>query len=434
VRSTLRSPRLRRILIAYTVNRLGTWFGVIALMVAVYDHTHSAVAVSVTLFAAQALPAFVVPAVVARVEASRRRSELSGLYLFEAVATAAIAVLLSHFSLPAIVLLAALDGTAALAANALLRAELARAARGEVETPGLDASRREEQAQKAERAANAALNVGFSATFVLGPVIAGAVVASAGAAAALYIDVASFVICGAFLLDLHPHVEEAEGDSVRARLRAGMQHINDAPLLRAMFIAYGIALIFLYSAAPIEVTYAKATLHSGDRGFGLLLTAWGAGAVLGSLVFARSLKRSLGVMLGVGVAAIGAAYLGFWAAPSLAVACVAAFVGGLGNSLEVPSLVSLVQRLTPQRLQGRMMGAVESLNAFGLAIGLPIGGLLTVLGTPRLAFLLVGLGSVATALVLIRIGSADAPPPVDAVDPVLASRDPAEEASTQSVS
>jgi MFS family permease len=435
VRATLRSPRLRRILTAYTVNRLGTWFGVIALMVAVYDHTHSAVAVSVTLLAAQALPAFVVPAVVARVEASRRRSELSALYFFEAVATAAIAVLLSHFSLPAIVLLAALDGTAALAANALLRAALARAARDEVDTgAGPDAPAREEQAQEAERTANAALNVGFSATFVLGPVIAGAVVASAGAPAALYIDVASFMLCGAFLLDLHPHVEEAEGDSVRARLRAGLQHINDAPLLRAMFLAYGMALIFLYSAAPIEVTYAKATLHSGDRGFGVLLTVWGAGAVLGSLVFARSLKRSLGVMLGAGVAAIGAAYLGFWAAPSLAVACVAAFVGGLGNSLEVPSLVSLVQRLTPQRLQGRMMGAVESLNAFGLAIGLPIGGLLTVLGTPRLAFLLVGLGSVATALVLIRIGSADVPPPGEDVDPGLAARDQAEEATAQPLS
>ena len=105
----------------------------VALLVAVYDHTHSAIAVAALLFAGQALPAFVVPAVVARVEASRRRSELSALYFFEAVATAALAVLLWHFWLPAVLLLAALDGTAALAASALLRAEVARAARDQVE-------------------------------------------------------------------------------------------------------------------------------------------------------------------------------------------------------------------------------------------------------------------------------------------------------------
>ena len=61
--STATSPlrsRLRRILAAYTVNRLGTWFGLVALLVAVFDHTHSALAVAALLFAGQALPAFLV--------------------------------------------------------------------------------------------------------------------------------------------------------------------------------------------------------------------------------------------------------------------------------------------------------------------------------------------------------------------------------------
>ena len=61
---------LRRIVAAYTINRLGTWFGLVALSLAVFDHTHSALAVAALLFAGQALPAFVVPALVARVEAS----------------------------------------------------------------------------------------------------------------------------------------------------------------------------------------------------------------------------------------------------------------------------------------------------------------------------------------------------------------------------
>jgi MFS family permease len=245
--------------------------------------------------------------------------------------------------------------------------------------------------------------VGFSTTFVLGPLIAGAVIAAAGASAALFIDVGSFVICGALLLDLHPHVEEAEGNSVRARLRAAWQHINQAPTLRHLLLAYALALIFLESAAPIEVAYAKTTLRVGDRGFGLMLAAWGVGAVLGSVIFARALRRSLGAMLAVGAFAIGLAYLGFAAAPSLALACVAAVVGGVGNGLEVPSLISLVQRLTPQRLHGRLIGAVESIDALCLAIGLPLGGALVALSSPRVAFLVVGLGGTLASLALFYV-------------------------------
>jgi MFS family permease len=401
-------------LAAYTINRLGTWFGVVALMLAVFDHTHSAVAVAALLLAGQALPAFVVPAVVARVEASARRSELSGLYFFEAAVTAALAVLLWHFWLPGVLLLAALDGTAALTTSSLLRAEVARAAREQVEGPvhagaadgarsGAAAADTEDVAQEAERKANAALNIAFSTTFVLGPVLAGAVVASAGAPTALFIDVGSFLVCGALLIDLHPHVEEAGGESVRGRLRAAWRHINEAPSLRGLLLADAVALVFFEAAAPIEVTYAKATLHVGDRGFGLLLTAWGLGTVFGSLVFARSLRRSLGRMLSAGAFGIALAYLGFAAAPSLALACIAALIGGVGNGVELPSLISLVQRLTPQRLHGRLMGAVESLNSLCVAVGLPLGGVLVAVSSPRAAFLVLGVGTAATSLVLLRI-------------------------------
>src|ERR1039458_402352 len=202
--SPLRSSRLRRILVAYTVNRLGTWFGLVALSLAVFDHTHSALAVAALLFAWQALPAFLVPAVVARVEASAHHSALAALYFFEAIITAALAVLLWHFWLPAglllvallfaweslptvpgssvvarveasahhsalaalyffeaiitaalavllwhfwlpaVLLLVALDGTAALAASALLRAEVARAGRDQVAGQRDDAMRSHE--------------------------------------------------------------------------------------------------------------------------------------------------------------------------------------------------------------------------------------------------------------------------------------------------
>jgi MFS family permease len=416
---------LRRILAAYTVNRLGTWFATVALSLAVFDHTHSALTVAALLLAWQALPAFVVPVIIARVEASPRRSELSGLYVFEAVATAALVVLLAHFWLPAILLLVALDGTASLAASALLRAELARAAREQVELApagaagaddGLTGGRSaapgetpaasvtaEPAAHEAERKANAAINVAFSVTFVLGPALGGAVVAAAGTPAALWIDVGSFLICGALLIDLHPYVEEAGGDSVGTRLRAAWRHINDAPALRTLLLVEAVALIFAESAGPIQVAFSQATLHAGDRGYGLLLGTWGAGAVLGSLVFARSLRRPLGTLLSVGTLAVGLAYVGFAASPSLLLACIASLIGGIGNGVELPSLTSIVQRLTPSQLHGQMMGAVESLTALCLAIGLPLGGLLVLLSSPRAAFLVVGLGAVAASAALFRL-------------------------------
>jgi predicted MFS family arabinose efflux permease len=427
VRSPLQSARLRRILAAYTINSLGTWFGLVALLIAVYQRTHSALAVGALVFAADAVPAFVVPAVVAWVEASRRRSELTGLYLFEAVVTALLALIfLLHFSLPAVLLLAALDGTAALTGSALLRAEIAHAAREHVQAQiglagGLAGGEDrqpadapvEEQAHEAERKAHAARNVAFSVTFVLGPALGGVLVALAGVPAALFVDVGSFLICGALLLDLHPHVEEAGGDSVRARLLSAWRHINEAPSLKGLLLAEAVALVFFETGAPIEVTYVEATLRAGSSGLGLLLAAWGAGAVLGSLVFARLIRRSLSRMLSVGTVAIGLAYVGFAIAPSLALACVAALVGGVGNGLQLPSLISVVQRITPQRLQGRMMGAVESLGALCRAIGLPLGAVLVVLSSPRTAFLIVGLGAVATTAALLRLSSGAPRPDTD---------------------
>ena len=202
--SPLRHAELRRIVAGYTVNRLGTWFGFIAMAVVVFDHTHSAIAVASLLIASQVLPALIVPALVARVETSTRRGELTRLYLFEAATTGAlIALVLWHFSLPAILLLVALDGTAALAASALLRAAAARSARDWVRTsqaPGTQGASIDELSAAAERRANAALNIGFAVTFTLGPALAGVVVPTLGASAALAIDMVSFAICGALLV------------------------------------------------------------------------------------------------------------------------------------------------------------------------------------------------------------------------------------------
>jgi hypothetical protein len=344
--------------------------------------------------------------VVARVEASPRGGELSALYVFEGAVTIALALLVGHFWLPIVLLLVALDGTAALTANALLRTEAARAARDELVAAPSGAGVDQDEGsrvQAAERRANAALNLAFSATFVLGPAAAGALVAGAGAATALFIDAGSFLVCGALLTDLRPHIEEAGGESVAARLRTAWRFINDVPALRALLLIQGAALIFFESAGPIEVAYAKATLHAGDGGYGLLMAMWGVGVVVGGIVFARAASDSLVAMLSAGTLAVGLAYVGFSLAPTLALAAVAAVVGGVGNGVQWAPVISSVQRLTPPGLQGRVMGALESIGALTPAIGLSLGGVLVALTTPRIAFLVVGVGAAVTTIGFARL-------------------------------
>jgi Major Facilitator Superfamily len=425
VARTLRSSRLRRILFAYTVNRLGSWLGLVAASLAVFDHTHSALAVAALLFAWQALPALLVPPLVARVEASTRGGELSWLYLFEALATGALALFIWRFSLPGILAVAVLDGATALAATALLRSEVARTAR---EQPVQDSRNTaatgvpdgaEPDAQEAERSANAALNIAFSISFVAGPVVGGAVTAAAGAPVALLIDVATFLLCCALLLDLHPHVAESAGDGVRARMRSAWDHVNAAASLRALLIANLLALVIVQAGSPIEVAYVKATLHGGDGGYGLLVTVWGAGAVAASVLYAVASAVPLRVTLSAAIFLLGSAFVGFSVAPSLALGCVAAFVGGAGNGMYVPSFISLVQRLTPPNLHGRLMGAVESLDGLSLAVGLPLGGALVALSSPRTAFLALGCSTLAITIAYVRLtltGAEATKPHADAGD------------------
>jgi MFS_1 like family len=130
---------------------------------------------------------------------------------------------------------------------------------------------------------------------------------------------------------------------------------------------------------------------------------WGAGSVIGSVIFARAAANALSVLLAAGTLAVGLAYVGFAAAPSIWVAFPAALLGGTGNGVQWASLISAVQRLTPPALHGRLMGAVESLGSLCPGIGLALGGGLVALSSPRGAFLAVGLGAVATTASFIGL-------------------------------
>ncbi|HEX4837355.1 MAG TPA: MFS transporter [Solirubrobacteraceae bacterium] len=401
-----KSPRLRRILFAYAVNELGTWFGYVALALGVYDHTHSAIATAGLFVARGLLPALLAPVLVARTERSSRGGRLAWLYLLEAVLTVALAALLWHFWLAGVLVVVTVDGIVAVAATALVRASAARVAVVETRagaSSDLDRGAQQAATEAAQREASAALNFAFMGTLAIGPAIGGALVHAVGGPVALLVDALTFLACAGLLLRLSTHIEEPSGDSIRTRLLAAVQHLRAVPALRVLFVTEAIAIVVFASVEPVEVLYAKSTLGAGDLGFGLLVAAWGVGAALGAVVFARSVRRPLGPMLTGGTLLVGLAYLGFAVSPTLVFACGSAVVGGIGNGIQWPSLISAVQQLTPAALHGRLMSAVGSLNALCPAIGFALGGGIAALSSPRVAMAVAGTVATLATVAFLRL-------------------------------
>ena len=387
---------LGRIVAAFTVGQLGWWFALVALQVAVYNRTHNLIAAASVLVVG-VIPALFAPAVVARVELSRRRGGLAAIYVVQAACGAVLAAVVWQFSLPAILLFVILDGSVAYAGRALLRSLAA--TEGERSIGGTGGSG---TASDGVHRANAALNISLALCGVIGPALAATAVAGFGAPIALLIEAGCFLASATLVLDMRPHVEEAKA-SVRARLAAARQYLRSASRLRALIVTEVVAMVFFYTAIPVEVGYTKTTLHSGDLGYGALLAAWGVGMVVGSLLFTRA-ARWLWAMLVAGTLAVGFAYIGYAAAPSLAVACVAAVPGGIGNGVQWAAFLGIVQELTPRRLLGRVMGVVEGTASIAPVLGYALGGVIGRV-SPRLALLTAGASAVALAASFLRIGS-----------------------------
>jgi hypothetical protein len=380
----LKLPGFRHLAFAYTVNELGNWLGEIALAVLVFEETGSPLATAALFLGMQFLPALFAQGLVARVEVARTRLILPAIYAAEGATFVALAALADNFLLVAIIGLAALDGSLALAGRALTRAAAAAVLKPAGQL----------------REGNALLNIGFTAAGALGPAAAGLVVAGFGVQAALLADATSFLLVAVTLLSARslPSIR-AEPSPWRARLREGLGYVARSPVLRRLLGAQAAAFIFFAAVLPIEIVYATDTLDAGSSGYGALLAAWGGGMVGGSLIFAATRRVSLQALLFWSTLAVGAAYLAMSAAETLLVACLAAAFGGLGNGVQWVSVMSAVQELTDARYQARVVGLLESSGYAMPGVGFVLGGVVAQLVDPRASFLVAGAGIVLVMLV-----------------------------------
>ena len=379
--SPLRVPGFAALAAAYTINELGNWLGDIALAVLVFDETGSALATAALFIGTRFVPALLAPLLVTRVERFRPRIALPLLYAVEAVVFVALAVVADNFALALVVALGVLDGTFALAGRALTRASVS-----SLLTPTGQLRR-----------GNAVLNFGFTTAGAVGPALGGVLVATAGASTALLLDAASFAIVAVLLATTTalPAAERAVG-SWQERIREAFAYVRERRLVGQLLAAQAVAFLFFAAVIPVEVVYAKETLETGDAGFGIFLASWGVGMIAGSVIFAGANRVRIEILLAIGTAAVGVAYLGIAAAPSLALACVASAVGGTGNGIQWVALVSAVQELTASGMQARVLSLLESIASAIPALGFLAGGLIAYALDPRAAYLAAGAGVLVT--------------------------------------
>lgn len=403
----LRVAAFRRLATTYTLNELCWSFGTIALAVAVYDRTESALASTMLFLATTFLPAFVAPALTARLDQLPVRRALPGLYLVEAALFAALAALAGSAPLAVLLALALADGAVAIVARALTRAAVVAA----LEPTGL------------LDAGNKLLNVGFSLAFATGPAIAGLVVAVTGTGVSLTVTAALFASMALTLASARslPGASGAGDRSWRARLREGVAYAAGEPTVRAVLGAHGAAAIFLSFGMPIEVVYVRESLGASDAAYGLLLAAWGAGTVLSSIALTRVRATSPIVLIPAAAAAMGAGYGLVAVSPVVALAAVGCLVGGVGNGIYYVSVVQAIQERVGEGFQARVMSLLESVTAAGCGLGFILGGTLTALADARVAFAVAAAGvlvSAAAIRLVLRVRATEPAVVAPAVEPV----------------
>jgi MFS family permease len=194
---------------------------------------------------------------------------------------------------------------------------------------------------------------------------------------------------------------QIEREPFRTRLAAGLRFARGYRPVRALLVGQAIALVCFTLIIPIEVFYAKDSLGTTDAGFGILIASWGAGIVVGSLVYLVVRERSTFALILLSSAAIGFAYLGMATTSSLLGACLFSILGGAGNGIQWIAVVTALQEATPQDYQARVTGLLESLGSAMPGVGYIVGGAIVAIGSPRTAYAAAGIGVLVLVLAAV---------------------------------
>jgi len=251
-----------------------------------------------------------------------------------------------------------------------------------------------------------ALNSGlFNGSRVIGPAIAGLVIAAVGTGLCFVLNAVSFLAVLTALAivrkdELHP-VERDHTATLIGGIRRAAAYAWGDPQLRLILAVVTVVATVGFNFHVLVPLLAADTLHVGPEGFGLLSASFGLGALVGALATA-TLHRASWRMFAIGAGAFGVLAMLLAPVQNAVLAGVLLFGVGIAFTLFTANANALVQLSAPGHLRGRLI-ALYLFAFLGLA---PVGGLfagwLASIGGTTLAFSVAGL----TSLVTIAIANA----------------------------
>lgn len=232
--------------------------------------------------------------------------------------------------------------------------------------------------------ANSLLNGSRSLAHVAGPSVGGLLIQVLGAALAMFVDAASYVLSALFLsrVKAHEPAIEPAGQNLRRQLATGLRFIALDPIMRAILTSVAWVNLFNYAFTALFILYVTTSLGVNPGLLGLALGSGAVGGILGALIAARVGRR-----IGLGPAYV----LGLFLFPAsliaiplvtgslpvvLAMLFVTEFGAGLGVMILDINAGALIQARTPDSIRGRVTGAWRFVNYGVRPIGALMGGFL----------------------------------------------------------
>jgi MFS family permease len=245
---------------------------------------------------------------------------------------------------------------------------------------------------------------------VLGPFLAGALIAWIGAANVLFVDAGTFCFSALLVAVGVPRaVDAGERQPVHASGRRylsepadGLRFVRSKPFLLWMILVATVGNFFDQPLMTVVAPVYASEIYGSPTSFGALVGSFGAGAFVGSLLFGavgstwRRRRTFLASYLVGAVLIYGTLAL----SPPLAVAIIAAIAAGLAFGTVNPIFATVTQENTPPHLLGRVFGVLTAIAQAAFPIGAVVAGV--AVQRAGLIPTIVGMG-VAYVLVMIAM-------------------------------
>ncbi len=199
----------------------------------------------------------------------------------------------------------------------------------------------------------------FNLALVVGPALAGALMATVGIWACFAFDAVSFlfVIAGFVRMRLPPHEPPPRREGFWAHLTGGVRYVRRDRRVRTLLLLLAVAMLFGWSYSSVLAAFAKEVLGAKSGAYGLLFASSGVGAVVGALWVAGRAggARPERVVFG-SLVLFSLSLAAFAATTGLALALVLRAVAGFSMIAFFSTSNGLIQSAVPDALRGRVMG------------------------------------------------------------------------------